>query len=114
MKKNDIIILAIIVFVAVAGLVFTVLLRENGEDLVVRITVDGEDTDNFKLTSKTEKEITIKQGDKYNIIHVHDGEVDVTDANCRDLICVNTKKAVVDGDIIVCLPHKVVVEIYAR
>ena len=42
---------------------------------------------------------------------VKDGKVSVTEADCPDKVCVNTGEISKSGDTIVCLPHKLVVEI---
>ena len=47
----------------------------------------------------------------YNVITVKDGEVTVSEADCRDQICVEHKKIRKTGETIVCLPHKLVVTI---
>ena len=55
--------------------------------------------------------IRIETPQGYNIVAVEDGTVMVTDADCRDQICVEHKKISRTGETIVCLPHKLVVEI---
>ena len=57
------------------------------------------------------KTIEIKDNDEYNIIVVENGKVYMKDANCNDKICVKTGKIYGAGQSIICLPHKIVVEI---
>lgn len=47
----------------------------------------------------------------YNIVEVKDGYVSVTEADCADLICVRTGKIQNQGDVIACLPHKLIIYI---
>ena len=47
----------------------------------------------------------------YNLLVIQDGKADVTEASCPDGICVNHRAISKQGQSIVCLPNKVVVEI---
>ena len=47
-----------------------------------------------------------------NVVTVKDGSVSVTDADCRDKICVKSaplKKDNAATSVIVCLPHKLII-----
>lgn len=46
-----------------------------------------------------------------NIIMIENGKVSVIDANCPDKICVEHKEIDSVGETIICLPHKLIVEI---
>ncbi len=61
----------------------------------------------YELPLAKDKEIELEG----NTIEIKDGEVDVTEASCKNRICVNHKKIEKKGESIVCLPNKVVVEI---
>lgn len=50
-------------------------------------------------------------GDNRNIIVIEKGKVSVIDANCPDKICVEHKEIDSVGETIICLPHKLIVEI---
>ncbi len=45
----------------------------------------------------------------YNIVAVEGGRVSVTHANCPDKVCVRMGK--VDGGSIICVPHKLILEV---
>ncbi len=47
----------------------------------------------------------------YNLISVIDGKVTMEAADCRDQICVNHKPIMSERESIICLPHKLVIEI---
>ena len=47
----------------------------------------------------------------YNIIDIKDGQVSMTEADCHNQVCVHHKPIEKNGQSIICLPHKVVVEI---
>ncbi len=47
----------------------------------------------------------------YNLVSVQNGAVSVEAADCKDQICVHHKPVSMAGESIVCLPHRLVVEI---
>jgi hypothetical protein len=53
-------------------------------------------------------------GGGYNTIEVSAGRIRVKDADCTDKICVNTGWIDKPGEIIVCLPHKLTVQIMGQ
>ncbi len=107
MKRWDIILIAI-TLLAAAGIYFFYMgnAKEGGTAV---ITVDGDVFDTLPLDEHTKLRVETPWG--YNVVTVTDGSVSVTDADCRDSICVNHKKITKTGETIVCLPHKMVVEI---
>ena len=55
--------------------------------------------------------ISIQTQEGYNIFQVQDGRASIAEADCRDQICVEHTAISKKGETIVCLPHKLVVEI---
>ena len=53
----------------------------------------------------------LAEGASYNLISVTDGMVVVEAADCKDQICVRHKPISSKGESIICLPHRLVVEI---
>lgn len=107
--KNTRIIL-IITAVIVLGALLALLLRPSaGDGKVVLVTVDGEEYGRHPLG--TDASFTVETPWGYNDVVIHNGEVDVYEADCSNQICVNTAPARETGDMIVCLPHRLVVEI---
>lgn len=47
----------------------------------------------------------------YNVILCQDGEVRMIESNCPDQICVHHSAVSATGENIICLPHKIVIEI---
>lgn len=50
----------------------------------------------------------------YNVILCRDGEVQMLQSNCPDQICVHHSVISAAGENIICLPHKVVVDIFGE
>lgn len=85
------------------------------EEKYVVIKIDGQETERIKLTEdgrKYEHTIRSGSGSNLNIIQIDGGSVKMVEANCPDQICVRSFPAISqDGEQIICLPYKVVVEI---
>lgn len=104
-KKNDILLIVIIVCVAVSSLVlYTKFGREGAEQVVV--TVDGKVKGMYSLSEHLEVKI-----EGTNTFLIENREVKMEEANCPDQICVNHKPISKNKETIVCLPNKVVIEI---
>ena len=102
-KRGDIIITATVLLVAVILGVCIFLFSSSGEKVVIK-------QDNkvvYELPLSEDKEIKLSG----NTIEIKGGKVDVTNASCKNQICVKHKKIENKGENIVCLPNKVIVEI---
>ena len=108
MKKLDFIIIAVLL-IAAGGLYFSGLLRPGSEGAYGVVYVDGKEVQRYDLSQNTEDTITGVNGT--NVIKVQDGKISVVSADCRDQICVNHLPINRENESIVCLPHKVVIEI---
>ncbi len=89
----------------------------NGADktLVAVITVDGKEYKRVDLTGHSGTDtftVTQEDGD-YNTIEVKDEKIRISKANCGDQVCVRTGAVGKLGETIVCLPHKLVIEVKA-
>lgn len=108
MKKFDVIIAVIVIAVA-ALLYFGGVLSPKEEGSVAVIYVDGKEYRRLPLDTDTEERVETEYG--MNIIAIKDGYADCIDADCKDKLCVSQKKINKVNQTIVCLPHKLVVEI---
>lgn len=115
MKKADIIVL-VIILVAVVGLFgFNKYKRgyveKNSSEIYVDIYANQELYKSIPLTDKLEEAIEIETALGKNIVKIHDGGVEMIEADCNDSICEKTGFINEVGQMIVCLPHEVLVEI---
>ena len=108
--KRDVLLLFLIL--AAAGILFLIfmLMRSCAPPIGVVIKVDGNVYWSGPLSEDTVVDVT-GFDDGYNRVEIHDGVVYVSDADCPDKICINTGRISITGDTIVCLPHRMVVEI---
>ena len=109
MKKKDIIIIALALLAALA-LYLVSQVSLGAESSVVVVTVDGEDVLRKPLAMENRYEIAQDDG-SLNVIRVEDGAVFMEEANCRDGLCIRQGKMRNGAKTIVCLPHKVVVQL---
>lgn len=111
-KKNDVILIAIILGVVAIGILLMNIFKTEGSFAVVKI--DGVETNKFSLSEDIEFIIeTGENNEQKNTLVIKDGKAFVRDANCPDKICEGHQKISYKGETIVCLPHKVVIEIVA-
>ena len=75
----------------------------------IQVTVDGEVYGTYSLTE--DQVIEVKEGDFYNRIRIEDGKAYMEEANCPDGYCERQGKISGGAQTIVCLPHKLVVEV---
>ncbi len=108
MKKRDFILIGAVLVLA---LLCWLIPRAAGifageESSQVRITVGGEEYGTYSLS----EDQTIEINDT-NICEIKDGEVNMTQADCPDQLCIHQGPIHIQGETIVCLPNRVVVEI---
>lgn len=120
-KKADLILLAVLL---IAGLAASIVLARSGkgggqvmiksagktigtysleENRTLLITRDGHvsDCDETHPTGEID----------YNILQIQDGKADMISADCHNHDCVDHKPISKGGENIICLPHKIVIQI---
>ncbi len=110
MKRKEIAILAVFVAILATVLLIMNLAGQKGGRKLI-ITVDGELYKEIVLAEDTNMQFTIQTPYGYNDVVISDGVVNVVSADCRNQVCVETKPAGRVNDKIICLPHKVIIEI---
>lgn len=108
-EKNDLIFIAVLRFLAGIAALCLILFRSEGD--LVTVTVDGKLFGEYSLSE--DRTVEIKQGDGYNILVIEDGYARVENASCPDGICSSHKPVKHDGESIICLPNKVVIEVHS-
>lgn len=107
--KNDILMITalLLVSVIVYAVIQLVVKKDGG---YVHIKVDGVRVHTLSLHEDKTIEVQGYNGG-YNIVTVKDGKVYVEGADCPDSLCVHMGTISKTGETIVCLPHRVVVEV---
>jgi hypothetical protein len=113
MKKKEIILFSIVFMIAVIAIILMNTLNKGSEKTLL-VTVDKEEYLVLDITEKTNDTFTILSSFGENHVVIEKGIVNVVSANCPTQVCVKTKQATDIGDIIVCLPHKTILEIIQK
>ena len=111
-NRNDIILAVVLLLAAAASFLWWNFSRAEGASAAVLI--NGTETARYALSEDREVIITTGENNEYeNVMVIRDGKVSVREANCPDSICVKTRAVSKAGETIVCLPHKLIIEVVA-
>lgn len=118
MKKGDkitSIIVILIITVSIIG-VFTYKNFKSGPEKIALIKQDGKVIKTIDLNKiKYKQKFIVKyKSSNFNKIEIENGKIAITDADCPDKICVKTGWISEPGQSIVCLPHKLIIEIEGK
>lgn len=109
MKKKDLIVIIAALLLA-AALYMVSQVSLGGAASTVVVTVDGQEVLRKPLAVEDTYEIAQEDG-SLNVLCVEDGAVYMKEANCRDGLCIRQGKMKNGAKTIVCLPHKVVIQL---
>lgn len=115
MKKGDIILIGIYAIVSILLIIYIFNYQNTIKDnMYVQIKIDGETIQKETLPQEERKVIPIssKYGDNFIVIDGND--VAIVEADCPDQICIQDGKINKPGQIIVCLPNRLTVEILGQ
>ncbi len=109
LNKKDI--LLIVGVLVLAGGMFAVMfvMKKKGAEAVVK--VNGTVYGTYRLYENQKINIDTKYG--HNVLIIRDKKIYMEDADCPDKYCISQGKIDKSNQTIVCLPHKLVVEITA-
>lgn len=108
-KRNTIFFLIILFLIICIGfLIQKYYFGKSGTSAIIE--QDGETVAELDLKKDTELFLNDGNGGS-NTITVHNRQISVTEANCPDLVCVRTGAISETGEVIACLPHKLIITI---
>lgn len=102
----DVLIILGVLFLALT-IFFSFFLSNKGNRVVV--TIENETVAELDLNVDSKRTFSTEYG--FNNLVIEKGSCKVETADCRDGICINRGKISKTGESIVCLPHKLIVEI---
>ncbi len=118
-RKADIVLLIILVACGLAATAAIAMSHSDGDTVVIQS--DGKLYATFSLFENRTIDIPApgskSSGDKnhpytkYNTVVIQDGKVSVTEATCKNQVCVHHSDISLSGESIVCLPNKLLVRI---
>ena len=111
LNRADILLILLLLFISFAPLLF--LTSQTPDRIYADITVDGKLIRRVALSGHTGRDTFVQTtvGGHSNTIVVEEDTIAVTDADCPDKLCVMQGPAKKPGDIIACLPHKLLIEV---
>lgn len=98
--------MGVILLAGVSGFSFYALRGNKQRGDLIKISVNKEVFGEYEL----EKDQVIPIGNT-NKLEIKDGYAKMIEADCPDKLCLNQKKISKKGEVIVCLPNKVLVEV---
>lgn len=107
-RKADIVLFIVLLAFGFAMLFFTIRAASSPGQQVV-INVDGNEYGRYPLDQ--DNVIEIHNGDRHNTVTIKDGGVSMSYSTCENQICVHEGVVTTPGQLIVCLPNYVIVEI---
>lgn len=117
-KIGDVIIIGILVVASFLPAVIFYFQQDQGQaeettEKYAVVRIDGQEVDRFSLDKENSVKKTYHPAEgKYNIVEIEDGKARVKEDNSPDQIAVRTGWISEPGETSICLPHKLVIEIY--
>lgn len=109
MKKKELIVIIILLGISLGGIALFYLINATNQALSVRVSRQGEVLTILPLSEDHTE--TFEDASGQNTLVISNGKAKITAADCPDHICVKTYPISNPGETIVCLPHKLVVEV---
>ena len=108
-KKHPTMTICIFVLLLAGVLIAVQKVVSTGGAAQVVVTVDGKDYGTYSL--RQEQVIRIETDHGYNELTIKDGQASVTASDCKNQVCVHSMAISQSGQSIICLPHKLIIQI---
>ena len=109
-RKNDLVLIVAVLLVLAIAAAALFFLMQKGD--TVTVLVDGKVWGEYALDKDQTIEIRTDAG--YNLLVIQEGQASVKEASCPDGICSAHRPVSREGESIICLPNRVVIEIRLR
>ncbi len=101
------------ILLAAFGLWLVPVLLNKDMPAMVSVLQDGRTLGLYPLTE--DRTVSIPYGEEhYNLLLISGGKVLVSDADCPDRLCVSQRAISRKGESIICLPHRLVIQIESK
>ena len=110
-QKKDLLLIAVVLVIAAGGFLVNYMIHRQPA-AIVEVTVDSELTATFDLSKDTDTVIKGYNGGTNHLI-IENGVVWISEASCPDKVCVHQGRISMNGEIIVCLPNRMIAKIVA-
>lgn len=108
MKKKDIYLVLVLAIAAILMFVFINISHQTAGNNI-KITIDGKVYGTYSL--QEDQVIEVKEDLGINRVQIKNGKAKMIEADCPDGYCMDQNEISKENETIVCLPHKLVVEV---
>lgn len=109
-KKRDKLVVILLLLLSIGLAFFVQKFKSNENGNYLKVELNGKEYGTYPLNKDKTFKIKIDK-DEYNIVEIKNGKVKMREANCRDLLCTHMPSIEKVGETIVCLPHRLILEI---
>lgn len=112
LKPLDFVVIIVLVLITIGSSAVAIYNSQKSyKNKYVQIDVKGKLYKKLPLDNSQNQQIKISTDLGENIVEINNGKVRITEADCRDKICIKDGTISKPGSMLVCLPHKVVIQI---
>lgn len=110
MKKNDSLLIGVIVLVAACLWIGNLLLTDKGE----YVTVYQDGVCLYQLDLHEDIELLIEGEWGRNVLSIQNDSAKMIEADCPDKLCIKQVSISKNGEVICCLPHKLIITVVSK
>ncbi|MGY3776884.1 NusG domain II-containing protein [Helcococcus sueciensis] len=115
LTKGDKVLIIVLIIFSLLFAYYMATVNKNLEKKYVSIQINGEEINTIEFSKDIIGETYVLETEfGRNVLKFGDGEVKIIEASCPDQLCVKQGKIGQVGQLIVCLPNRLVVEIKAN
>lgn len=108
-SKKDLLLITAILAISAAGFAVNYFINQK-PPVYLEISVDGQITQVLPLNQDTT--LTIENGDgSFNHLFIQAGTAWIDHASCPDKVCIRQGKIQLTGEMIVCLPNRIIIKV---
>ncbi|MGM9973134.1 MAG: NusG domain II-containing protein [Clostridiaceae bacterium] len=113
MKKLDIIIIAVLLVISfIPEILFGIKYSAEASETYAEITIGGKPYKTVSLSgNEGEDSFIVHTEQGFNVIEIKGDSIAIIDADCNDKLCLEFGHITNSGESIICLPHKLMIEI---
>lgn len=108
-RKKEFILILVVLLAAVAGF-FVNHLNNRKPAALVEVSIDGETVASYDLNKDLDTVIEGYHGGTNHLI-IQNGQAWISEATCPDKVCIHQGRITMNGELLVCLPNRVIVTI---
>lgn len=110
-RKGDLLVIVVLVSIGLATLAYNhFFVPAQPQGNTAEVEVDGRLVNTYSLGGE-QQTIRVDTENGFNVLQIQDEQIGIIEASCPDQVCVHSGWKQRIGQIIVCLPHRLIVRI---